>query len=356
MMTLSLCMIVKNEEDVLARCLSCMINIADEIIIIDTGSVDKTKEIASQFTPFVYDFPWCDDFAKARNFSFSKATMEYIMWLDADDILIEKDRQLLIELKQNLKPNVDMVMLKYDIDFDQQENPTFSYYRERVLKRAMNYQWLGEIHEVIPQQGNVIYQEISIRHKKLKPNEPGRNLKIFETMLKNGKILNPRQQYYYGRELFYHQQTEEAIAQFRSFLDSNAGWIENNISACKDLAMCCHSINQPEKALESLLKSLTYDRPRAEICCDIGKHFYNIGNYSTSIFWYETAASCKIDEKSGGFFQIDCYGYIPFLQLCVCYDRVGEREKAIEYNEKAGKLKPEDSSYLYNKKYFNSTK
>ena len=67
MASVSLCMIVRNEEQVLGRCLSCVKDFADEIIIVDTGSNDKTKEIASLFTDQIYDFPWIDDFAAAMD-------------------------------------------------------------------------------------------------------------------------------------------------------------------------------------------------------------------------------------------------------------------------------------------------
>lgn len=352
MITLSVCMIVKNEEEVLERCLNCAKNIADEIIVVDTGSTDHTKNIARRFTEKIYEFPWCDDFAKARNYSFSKATMEYIMWLDADDIFTPLDQQLLLELKQTLSPETDMVMMKYDVAFDADDNPTFSYYRERLFKRSGDFRWIGEIHEVIPQRGNVIYQDISVRHKKMKANEPGRNLKIFEKMLADGKTLDPRQQYYYARELYYNGRYEDAILLFTQFLDDGNGWIENSISACKDLALCFYAVDQPQKALMSLLRSLTLDAPRAEICCDIGKHFFDRDQYGSAIFWYQTAASCELEIRNGAFCLTDCYGYIPYMQLCVCFDRLGERDKAIEYNEKAGLIKPEDKGYLFNKNYF----
>lgn len=80
MITISLCMIVKNEEMVLSRCLESIKDSVDEIIIIDTGSTDKTKEIAKLYTDKVYDFKWTQDFSQARNYSFSKATKDYQMW------------------------------------------------------------------------------------------------------------------------------------------------------------------------------------------------------------------------------------------------------------------------------------
>ena len=76
MITISLCMIVKNEEKVLARCLDSIADLMDEIIIVDTGSSDNTKEIAKKYTDKIYDFAWIDDFSAARNYSFSKATKE----------------------------------------------------------------------------------------------------------------------------------------------------------------------------------------------------------------------------------------------------------------------------------------
>ena len=89
MVTISVCMIVKNEEAVLARCLDSIRGIADEIIIVDTGSTDKTKEIASNYTKHIYDFTWVNDFSVARNFAFSKATKDYIYSADADEVLEE---------------------------------------------------------------------------------------------------------------------------------------------------------------------------------------------------------------------------------------------------------------------------
>jgi glycosyltransferase involved in cell wall biosynthesis len=102
---LSLCMIVKNEENVLARCLDSVKTLVDEMIIVDTGSTDKTKQIALQYTDKVFDFGWTNDFAAARNESIRHATGKWILVLDADEYVQEHDpfplRHFLMQQDQN---------------------------------------------------------------------------------------------------------------------------------------------------------------------------------------------------------------------------------------------------------------
>ena len=91
-MKFSLCMIVKNEERVLARCLDSLKDVMDEIIIVDTGSSDRTRRIAAEYTDLIYDFARVDDFSAARKFAFSKATGDYIYSADADEYLDEENQ------------------------------------------------------------------------------------------------------------------------------------------------------------------------------------------------------------------------------------------------------------------------
>ena len=336
--TLSLCMIVKNEEDV----------------VVDTGSDDKTKEIVKKYTKGLYYFKWIEDFAAARNFAFSKATKDYIMWLDADDIILDKDKEKIKELKMNMDKSIDMVMMKYNTSFDSDGNVTFSYYRERIFKRSKNFKWIGEIHEVIPLEGNIIYSDAAISHKKLKNNDPKRNLRIFENMIANGKELDSRQQFYYARELYYNKRYKDAINIFNNFLDSGKGWVENCVNACQDLSYCYYAIGETKKALNACFRSFEFDEPRAEICCDIGKYFLDREQYNQAIFWYELALTRKINETSGGFILLDCYNFTPYIQLCLCYFRIGDIKKSKEYNEKAAFIKPNDPAVVYNNKFFAS--
>lgn len=352
MISISLCMIVKNEERVLKRCLDSVKDIVDEIIIVDTGSHDKTKDIAKKYTDKIYDFKWEDDFSKARNFSFSKATKEYILWLDADDVILNEDKEKLLELKSSLDKNVDIVMMKYNIAYDKSGEATYSYNRERLVKRDKEYKWVSPVHEVIVPSGNIIFSDIAISHKKEKKTYSKRNLNIFKNMIKKGKKLDARQQYYYARELYYHSMYYQAIQEFNKFFNRNDGWIENKISACLDMYNCYQALKDEENSLKILFKSFEYDIPRASVCCNIAKHFYLIGNYNTAIFWYDLATKLKPRLETGAFEDLDCYNYIPYLGLCVCYDKLKKYDIAKEYNEKVGKLRPNDEKYLYNKKYF----
>jgi hypothetical protein len=276
------------------------------------------------------------------------------MWMDADDILETVERDKFLQLKQSLSAEVDIVMMKYHTLFDEEGRPSFTYFRERWIRNSAQYRWVGAVHEVIPPNGKVIYSDIAISHKKIGSGNPNRNLRIYQKMIADGKTLEPRHQYYYGRELYYHKQYEEAVSVLEQFLCTKEGWIENKIEACSVCAACYLQLGQEQRALDTLLRSMSFDVPRAELCCEIGKYFLEHGNIQNAIYWYETALNLPKNEYTGGFILPDCYDYIPLLQLCVCYDRLGQRQKAEEYNERAGACKPYSKAYLYNKQYFDS--
>ncbi len=352
MVTISLCMIVKNEEAVLPRCLHSVSHLVDEIIIVDTGSADRTKEIARQYTQMVYDFSWQDDFSLARNFAFSKASMEYCMWLDADDVLKETDQASFFSLKASLSPDTDMVMMPYHTAFDSFGNPQFTCYRERLLRREAGFRWEGAVHEAIVPAGKIVYNDTAITHQKEGPGDPDRNLRIFEKLLREKGGLSPREQFYYARELTYHGRDEEAAQVFTRFLECEEGWVENKIQASLDLAQCFMRLQKPEQALSALLESFRFGPPRAEIACELGRLFQERSQFSCTVFWYETALSCP--QGSGGFVLPDCYGFLPYLGLCLCWYHLGDVEKAKEYNDLAGNLKPQDPAVLYNRAFFSS--
>ena len=166
MASISVCMIVKNEEAVLARCLDSLQGIADEIVIVDTGSTDRTKEIAGLYTSRIYDFTWIYDFAAARNFAFSKATCDYIYSADADEVLEEKDREKFLQLKQALLPEIEIVEMIY---VNPEEcNMVYNYTREprpKLFKRLREFRWIDPIHETVALNPLVFSSDIEIQHR-----------------------------------------------------------------------------------------------------------------------------------------------------------------------------------------------
>ncbi len=358
MVTISLCMIVRNEEAILSRCLNSFKEIADEIIIVDTGSEDNTKEIAKQYTKLIYDFPWINDFSAARNKSFSMATMNYCMWVDADDILPRSQCKKLLEWKNNasLDNCPDVVMLKYTTSFTEDGTPNFLYYRERLIRNSRGFLWKGRVHETITPMGNVTYEDIYLEHHSNKTYYSERNLKIYEEMISDGDTLDARDMFYYGRELYYHGQYAKAIDTLTLFLSMPNAFIENQVEACRIVAYCCYPLNLNHKALLFLLKGLSYRVPSGELCCDIGKHYMDRANYEEAIFWYMAALNAPKKTENGGFILDECYGYLPCLQLSVCYDKVGDLENALHYHSLAGTHNPNGEHFLKNKIYFNNLK
>jgi len=347
-------MIVRDEESVLGRCLESAAGLVDEIIIIDTGSKDGTKEVAWKYTEKVYDYVWTDDFSAARNRSFQEASSDYCMWLDADDVLLEEDRAAFAELKAGLTPDIDVVMMRYNTGFDASGRVTYSYYRERIIKNHAGMEWRGAVHEAIEARGRVIYSECAVTHRKERPSDPERNLRIFEGLLKRGETLDPRQQFYYGRELYYHGRYRDAVAVFEGYLEGGGGWIENEIEACRYRAYSWYGLGEEKRALASLFHSFAYDVPRAEVCCDIAKHFFDRTNWEQAAYWYQRAMECERRDDRGGFVMPDAYGYTPCIQLCVCYSKLGRRAEAEEYNERAAQYKPDSAAVAYNRAYFAS--
>lgn len=355
MISISLCMIVKNEEDVLDRCLNSVKDIVDEIIIVDTGSTDRTKEIAERFTDKIYDFKWVDNFSKARNFAFSKATKDYQMWLDADDIILEEDKNKIKSLKDELPSNVDIVTMKYNTHFDENNIPIFTSTRGRLFKRNKNYEWKDHIHEYIELKGNIYYaMDIYITHKK-EAYYTDRNLKIYQKQIEEGVELSPRSLYYFARELKDHKRYNESIKYFEKFLEGNKGWIEDNIASCFNLGICYKSIGDNKRSMEALLKSFIYDIPRAEICCELGYHFKAENNINKAVYWF-LLATTLIKPNTIGFILNDYWGYVPNIELSVCYYKLNDLEKAMHHNKIAKEYKPQSKAVAHNELFYKSIK
>jgi len=142
-------MIVKNEEKNLPACLACTADLVSEIVVVDTGSTDKTKEEAARFNAKIVDFPWIDNFAAARNVSLQHATADWIFWMDADDRLDEDNRRKLRALLAGLHDENAAYVMKCRCLPDEVTGTGSEVDHVRLFRRHPEIRWRYRIHEQI---------------------------------------------------------------------------------------------------------------------------------------------------------------------------------------------------------------
>lgn len=352
MATISLCMIVRNEEAVLARCLSSVASAMDQIVIVDTGSTDGTKSVAASFTNEIYDFAWVDDFSAARNMSFSKAKCDYILWLDADDVLLPEDLDALLCLKNRLDRDApDVVMMRYNTGFDAGGTPTFFFDRERLVRREAKPKWHGRVHEYIHCPGSRKTVNIAVTHRSNKTAYSQRNLQIYEKMAAAGEPFSLRDRFYYGRELYYHGQYDRAAKMLRTFVLQDGGWLPDRLEACRFLSATLLALGDWDGAFSALCTGFSFGAPRADLVCSCGDLLLTKGDYPAAVCWYKWALAlpCALHD---GFVNTDYHGYLPYLRLCVCYDRMGDYAAAARCNAQAAEYRPDETAVQQNYAYF----
>ena len=335
MITVSLCMIVKNEEAVLSRCLDTVADLVEEIIIVDTGSTDRTKEIAAHYTDKIYDFEWVDDFSQARNFAFSKATQEYIYSADADEVLDEENRQRFLVLKECLLPEIEIVQMKYGnqlsfgtvYNFDEE-------YRPKLFKRLRSFVWEEAIHETIRTQPVVFDSDIVITHRPTSAHGD-RDLRNFEKQIAAGKKLSKRLQNMYARELLMAG-SKENLFKAESYFEQVCMAAETEA----DQLMEAYCVLVRGAALqENTVKFMKYafkaiaSEGCSEICLELGRFFEQEDDLDEAIIWYYNAAygTSPVLVKSTGDKE-------PLEALMRCYETLSMPEQVLFYREELIRL------------------
>ena len=328
MVTVSLCMIVKNEERVLERCLSSVADLMDEIIIVDTGSSDKTKQIAARFTDKVYDFKWTGSFSDARNFAFSKAGCDYIYSADADELLDEENRQKFRTLKEAMLPEIDIVQMKYTnqlefgtiYNFDEELRP-------KLFKRIRTFRWEEAIHEMVVLEPVIYDSDIAIIHKP-EQSHTSRDIAAFERIIKEGDRLSKRLHNMYAKELFVSGSDEECIRAV-PFFESSAMDGTRSLDEMKEA--CCVAARGNRLAgnipafFKYALKNVAADGC-AEICYELGSYYMEHEDYEEAVLWFYNAAyetECILNIHFGG--------KLPLQALAECYAKSGNEELAAQY-------------------------
>lgn len=336
MITISLCMIVKNEEAVLARCLDSVADLVDEIVIVDTGSTDRTKEIASKYTKNIYDFQWIDDFSAARNFAFSKATEEYIYSADADEVIDEENRERFRILKESMLPEIEIVQMMYGNQL--QHGTVYNYdkeYRPKLFKRQREFVWEETIHEQVRLQPVVYDSDIVITHMP-EQSHAKRDIWNFHKQVQAGGRLSKRLQNMYAKELFLCGDAEDFV-QASDYFAMSAADVERTpeevVEACLVVARAARLVDEPILFFKYATKVIAGEGC-SEVCCELGYFYETLEDYEEAAIWFYNAAyetepvltlaSKEMDSLKG---------------LIRCYEKLGCPEEVALYKEELNKMK-----------------
>lgn len=287
MITISLCMIVKNEETVLARCLDSVASLMDEIIIVDTGSTDHTKDIARHYTDKIFDYTWCDDFAAARNFSFSKAAMEYIYAPDADEYLDPDNQALFAQLKEVLLPEIEIVQMHYlTPSLHNTVQNCHNELRPKLFKRLRTFTWIDPIHETVRLNPVVFDSDICIHHLPQSAHQ-NRDFAIFERAIIRDGRLSDRILTMYAKELLKCG-TPKDFANAAPYFEA---LYEQEITPESTCVLAHHYriLGKTDRFFAVALKNIA-TTSCSEICCELGAYYLEKHIYDEACLWYYNAA------------------------------------------------------------------
>lgn len=357
--SISLALIAKNEEKNINRLLDSVEGCFDEIILVDTGSTDRTREIAEERGCKVHLFDWVNDFSKARNCAFSKCTKDFIMWMDLDDVLSSKEA--FNQWKKSAMQFADIFLATYHYAINEKGEPVCSFMRERVFRRSINPQWRYPIHEgVVMQPGwagdrvpSPVWTVNHMRDLEDIKADKSRNLGIFEDLKRKGEQWDGRLQFYYGKELYEAQKPFEAVQEFRLAakrldLEQHDRILTFQYAAYAAMAASDQIKDELKEEKHKFLNEsiafchdgLKLDPNRAEFYVAIADCYLKMGNLIAALPNYSAAKGCINSKDMGAAYEgaiysfVDCYGLNPSLQIARINFHIGRIEEALkEANE-----------------------
>jgi glycosyltransferase involved in cell wall biosynthesis len=267
-MTLEAALIVKNEEAMLSRCLDSIKGV-DLITVVDTGSEDGTVEIARKYTDKVFtDFKWIDHFGKARQHSKNKCAGDWIVTIDADEVLetpIEEVKRIVKEADKQGCVFVDLDVVA--------ETGKGSNRFPRIYKNIPEVTWHGAAHNYLECKGGKSYQSkirilygYSPAHKK----DPDRTLRILKAAVEQNPEL-VRERYYLAREYYYRDNWSECINHLGEYIKRSRFLSERN-DAYLMRANCLSKLGKYNEACDSAWEAIKYNANFKEALLFIGNH------------------------------------------------------------------------------------
>lgn len=349
--SLALCMIVKNEAHNIGGLLQSVRGCFDQIHITDTGSTDNTLEFIDSINKHieegqdswsglphiqVHHFDWVNDFAAARNYSFSHATTDYIFWMDGDDLL--SDNKALIKWRDTVMHAGHYWLAVYNYAYNAKGIPECKFIRERVIKRDHGFGWEFFVHEgIIQKEGKQFWpQRVStwtVNHRRTeedKKQDFHRNIKLMEAH--DPDSLHPRMKFYYGKELFENGMQDKAGKPLMEALTSGKLDMHDNLLAIQYAAQAAFSQKAYHQTIQILMNGLNLTISRAEFWVLLGDVYLTTGDIGKAAFAYKSAMNCVPDDM-GGILVIygHAYNEYPRQQLARICMNIGDLDKAKEH-------------------------
>lgn len=336
---LSIAMIVKDEEAQLGACLASVKEIADEIVVVDTGSVDQTVEIATRYTDKVYRYSWQGDFSAARNFAVTQCTCEWILSIDADEYLADGSTALRKIIANTTKEAFIVPLNNYT-------GPGCSAYNRfgvvRLFRNRPYYRYLGKIHEqiTIANQEVVGYSDFPvICHRYIssgqRRDKRRRNINMLREQLQAEPDNEAFIQYYLGCEwlgLGRHRQAHACFQSAYEQLDKRHLFFRS--STVRNLVACLKVMGNFKEALSICIKESAVYPEYADLFFDGGVVLEQLEEYEIAVRWFKAAAQLGTPPVM---YQ-HTHGTENFLSqyhLGHCYQLLGKCETAAQWYEQA---------------------
>jgi len=349
---ITLCMIVKNEENTLPTLFKSIVDHVDSVCITDTGSTDNTKKVCKKYCGKKLKwttFEWCHDFSAARNFNFSQADGDWLVWADADDEI--KGAQNLRTLAENCeKDEINAVMFPYHYSMDEHGNTTVIQNRERLVRNNGMYRWIGKLHEAMlpddPECKAILMKNIQWFHRSNEERSEDskyRNLEILELAaekeIEEDKV-DPRTIFNLGNAYFTVEKYPNALACYQKYIPLS-GWLEEIYLARHRSVLCLIAMGEIEAAKEHALLAMK-DKPNyPDAFIDMGKACYAAHEYKEAIVWLTDALKKEYPELLPVVNPME-YTANVFWLLGHCHSSLDNLREARPYFIEYQKLIPSD--------------
>ena len=353
-MKISAALIVRNEEGTLARCLSSIRDHVDEIVVVDTGSTDRTEQVAREFTDRIFHCTWRRDFAQARQYAFDRASGDWVFWLDADDVVVNANR--IRHSVESAPAETKALYWKYVVGRDEFGNSTCEFWRERCVRNEGQFRWVGRVHEVLVPRtacATARVDDVVVMHyREPKPDRPkSRNLDILhEEYLRSRRRPSPRLLLCLANEYADAGETALAIEFLRKYTQIST-WNDERYLALLKLARLLREKSQFGEAVDAALQAVKTMPFWANAYFSLAETYYFQRDWGRVAHWAEIGMRlsppdtvCIVNPRESQYDWIVHYTNALF--------HLGRVPEALSWSEKALSICPGDVWHSMNWHFF----